>query len=90
LYQNVESVDRNRKDLQNMTKRVNPKTDGNDVGEALTIKKIHGRIGEDNITRQALYLAVARGELPSIRLGRRILIPRAPFEAWLRGSRSAA
>jgi excisionase family DNA binding protein len=73
-----------------MTKRVNPKTDGNDFGETYTIRKAHVRIGEDNITRQALYLAVARGELPSIRLGRRILIPRAAFDAWLMGSRSAA
>jgi excisionase family DNA binding protein len=41
--------------------------------------------GRKVITRQALYLAVARGELPSVRLGRRILIPRLAFEQWMTG-----
>lgn len=32
-----------------------------------------------------LYEAVKRGEVPSLRLGRRILIPRKKFIAWLDG-----
>jgi excisionase family DNA binding protein len=51
----------------------------------LTIAQAHVIIGVENITRQALYLAAQRGELPSIRLGRRILIPRHAFEEWLKG-----
>ena len=31
------------------------------------------------------FQAVRRGELPSVRLGRRILIPRARLHAWLAG-----
>jgi excisionase family DNA binding protein len=32
-----------------------------------------------------IYRAIGRGEIPSIRVGRRILIPRKPFLAWLNG-----
>jgi hypothetical protein len=47
------------------------------------------RVGKKSITKQAMYLAAARGELPCIRLGKRILILREPFEAWLRGEKPA-
>jgi hypothetical protein len=49
----------------------------------LTVDQAWERIGKKVITKQALYLGAARGDFPSIRLGRRILIPRAAFEAWL-------
>jgi excisionase family DNA binding protein len=32
-----------------------------------------------------LYAAINRGEIPSIRVGRRILLPRKAFLAWLNG-----
>ena len=51
----------------------------------LTVGQAHGIIGKRNITRQAIYMALERRELPSIRLGRRILIPRNAFESWLSG-----
>jgi excisionase family DNA binding protein len=35
------------------------------------------------IGRISAYQAVERGDVPSIRIGRRILIPRAAFESWL-------
>ncbi len=35
------------------------------------------------INRNTAYELVARGEIPSIRLGRRVLIIRAVFEGWL-------
>jgi len=35
------------------------------------------------INRNTAYELVARGEIPSIRLGRRVLIIRAAFERWL-------
>jgi excisionase family DNA binding protein len=53
--------------------------------ETLTVNQAHARIGKKNVSRQALYLALMRRELPSVKLGRRILIPRAAFENWLNG-----
>jgi len=41
--------------------------------------------GKEVITRQSIYLAIQRGELPSVRLGRRVLIPELAFESWLMG-----
>jgi excisionase family DNA binding protein len=35
------------------------------------------------LSRNAAYAAVAAGQLPAIRLGRRIVIPRAAFERLL-------
>lgn len=36
------------------------------------------------IGRNSAYAAVDRGELPSVRIGRRLLIPRAALERMLR------
>ena len=58
-----------------------------DSGTTLTVDQAWRMVGMDNITRQAMYLAAARGDFPSIRLGRRILIPRLAFEAWLTGTK---
>jgi excisionase family DNA binding protein len=52
----------------------------------LTVDQAWQRIGTNTITKQALYLAIARGEVPSVRLGRRILLPRVAFEEFLQGS----
>ncbi|MEZ4552512.1 MAG: helix-turn-helix domain-containing protein [Dehalococcoidia bacterium] len=41
---------------------------------------------ELGIGRQLAYDAVRRGEIPSIRIGRRVLIPREGFERMLAGS----
>ncbi len=38
---------------------------------------------ELRISRNAAYEAVRRGEIPSIRFGKRIVIPRAAFERLL-------
>lgn len=37
------------------------------------------------ISRGLMYEAVRRGEIPSIRIGRRIIIPAAAFEQFLQG-----
>lgn len=37
------------------------------------------------ISRTLAYELVARGELPSLRLGRRVLIPRRPLERLVEG-----
>jgi excisionase family DNA binding protein len=38
------------------------------------------------VGRGAMYAAVKDGTVPSLRLGRRILIPRKAFLAWLDGT----
>jgi excisionase family DNA binding protein len=38
---------------------------------------------ELGISRNAAYAAVRNGEIPSIRIGKRIIIPRAAFERLL-------
>lgn len=40
------------------------------------------------ISRWLVQQAVRDGSLPSVRVGRRILIPRARLDAWLQGSTS--
>ncbi len=37
------------------------------------------------IARGKAYEHVRNGDIPSIRMGRRLLIPRARFHAWLNG-----
>jgi excisionase family DNA binding protein len=41
------------------------------------------------LSRNAAYAAVAAGQLPAIRLGRRIVIPRAVLERMLAGQQVA-
>jgi excisionase family DNA binding protein len=38
--------------------------------------------------RNATYEAIARGDIPSIRIGKRILVPRAALEAMLNGAKA--
>jgi excisionase family DNA binding protein len=52
----------------------------------LTVGEAHLLVGKDNISRAALYAAIAHKEIPSIRIGRRILIPRSQFAQWLGGT----
>ena len=41
------------------------------------------------ISRGSAYEAVARKEIPSIKIGRRILVPRAAIEALINGPAAA-
>jgi excisionase family DNA binding protein len=50
--------------------------------DVLTVEEARKRL---RIGRNAIYDAIARSEIPSIRLGRKILVPRLAFEAMLRG-----
>ena len=50
----------------------------------LTVEEAGKRIG---LGRGAAYGAVSRGELPVIRLGRRIVVPKAALERWLAETR---
>ena len=38
---------------------------------------------ELGLSRNAAYDAAKRGDLPTIKMGRRLLVPRVPFEALL-------
>ncbi len=37
------------------------------------------------ISRNSAYEAVKRGDIPSVRIGRRVLVPRTSLEKMLRG-----
>ena len=49
----------------------------------LTAEEGHAIIGKDKISRRSFYNALEREEIPSIRIGRRILLPRHAFMEWL-------
>lgn len=49
----------------------------------LTVKEGHALLGRDKISRGAFYAALKRKEIPHLRLGKRILIPRHAFMRWL-------
>jgi excisionase family DNA binding protein len=54
--------------------------------DVLTVDEAAGRLKVD---RKSLYATIARGEFwPAVRIGRRLVIPRAAFEAWLRDPRA--
>lgn len=49
----------------------------------MSVDEGHALIGKQNISRRSLYNALEREEIPSVRLGRRLLIPRHSFIRWL-------
>lgn len=53
--------------------------------QTLTVEEVAAILG---LGRNACYEAVARGDIPSLKIGRRILIPRHRLEALLGGSGS--
>jgi hypothetical protein len=56
----------------------------------LTADQAHGMAGGDGvISRGAWYAALGRKEIPNVRVGRRILIPRHAFVAWLGGTEAS-
>jgi excisionase family DNA binding protein len=50
--------------------------------DTLTVAEAGKRLG---ISRNVAYDCVARGEIPAIRLGKRLLVPRLAFERLLNG-----
>ena len=50
------------------------------VRRTITIEEAASQLG---LSRNAAYDAAKRGDLPTIRMGRRLLVPRVPFEALL-------
>ena len=49
----------------------------------LTVEEVAATLG---ISRAFAYEAVRRGDIPSIRIGRRVLVPRAALERLLDGA----
>ncbi len=50
--------------------------------EVLTVEEVRKRL---RLGRNAAYQAIEEGEIPSIRIGRRILVPRLALERMLSG-----
>ena len=71
--------------------------DGNNPPEPLESPELEGRatitIDETakilGICRNAAYEAAHQGQIPVIRIGRRLLVPRLAFEKMLRGENEA-
>jgi len=58
---------------------------------AMSADEAHAMLGGNAvISRAAFYQAIKRKEVPSLRLGKRILIPRAAFKAWLQAKTETA
>lgn len=53
--------------------------------ELLDVEEARTELYEARLGRAAFYEAIRRGEVPSIRLGRRILIPRRAAERHIAG-----
>lgn len=51
---------------------------------ALTVDEAHAIIGgTDVISKSSFYAGLNRGDIPSLRIGRRFIIPRHAFVTWL-------
>ncbi len=57
--------------------------DGTTLDATLSVDEAHALIGKQKISRGGLYNAIKRKEVPHLRLGHRILIPRHAFMKWL-------
>ena len=56
----------------------------------LTVDEAHRIIGKDKISRGGLYAAINRKEVPPLRLGHRLMIPRPAFAKWLESAGQTA
>ena len=67
-----------------LTRRSATETADNKSGERLgySVEGFAVRVG---IGRTLAYEAAARGEIPTRRIGRRLIVPRAAADAWLSG-----
>jgi excisionase family DNA binding protein len=54
-----------------------------DTDVTLTVDEAHAILGQKKISRGGFYAAINRNEVPHVRLGHRILIPRHAFTKWL-------
>ena len=49
--------------------------------DVLTVEEVQQRLG---LSRNGVYEAIRRKEIPSVRIGRRIIIPRRAYEEMLK------
>ncbi|MDO8621542.1 MAG: helix-turn-helix domain-containing protein [Candidatus Levybacteria bacterium] len=54
-----------------------------DLPDVLQVGEVAQILG---LSRNAVYLAISRGEIPSIRVGKRVLIPKARLQEMLNGA----
>ena len=52
-----------------------------------TVPEVAAKLG---LSRNAAYEAIGRGEIPSLRFGRRVVVPRVAFERMLDASTKVA
>ena len=52
------------------------------ISAVLTVKEVMASL---RMSKNAVYEAIGRGEIPSIKVGRKILIPRQQYERLLAG-----
>src|SRR5206468_10535156 len=62
------------------TRRRGPTMPPEDEPDVFTIAETARRLG---LGRNTVYEAARRGELPLLRIGRRLLVPRVAFQRWL-------
>ena len=66
-------------------------TDQRNPPAALTPDQAHELLGgRAVISRASFYAGIHRGQIPAVRIGRRLLIPRARFLAWLEAAFQAS
>lgn len=59
-------------------------------GAALTPDQAHAILGGNSvISRASFYAGLNRGDIPALRIGRRIIIPRHAFMQWLQNTTKA-
>jgi excisionase family DNA binding protein len=52
-----------------------------------SVDEAHQKAGGDEVVSRGLfYKSIARSEIPSVRLGKRILIPVEAFDEWMKGN----
>jgi hypothetical protein len=54
-----------------------------DAGAVMRVDEAHALFGSSKISRGAFYAAINRDQVPHIKMGHRILIPRYAFLKWL-------
>jgi excisionase family DNA binding protein len=63
--------------------------DTNAQPAAMTPDQALAMLGPKVISRASFYAGIKRGDVPHVRVGKRILIPRSAFLAWLSAAGSA-
>lgn len=66
--------------MTNTPENLPPKAKGGSERKTLTIEEAGQLLG---ISRNPAYAAAQRGEIPTIRIGRRLLVPKAALNAML-------